>query len=282
MMGFRSDPQRKHTARSGKFAGRRQGRIFLPDMAVSVHAAFRCALILGARSDIGRAIARRLAQQGVFVHLAARHAERLDADVQDLAIRYGAQAAAWEFDALDFGSHEVFCQRLNPAPDLVICVFGYLGDPEAAEQDPAEAQRIVATNYTGAVSILMQAAKLLKAQGQGCIVGISSVAGDRGRGSNYLYGSAKAGFSAFLSGLRNRLFAVGVHVITVKPGFVRTAMTDGLPLPAPLTAAPEEVAEALWRALRKSRNVIYVRPVWRYIMLIIKLIPEPLFKRLSL
>jgi hypothetical protein len=240
------------------------------------------ALILGARSDIGRAIAHRLAQEGTFLHLAARDAARLDADVQDLHVRYAARAAAWEFDALDFGAHEGFLQRLDPAPELVICVFGYLGDTEKAEQDPAETQRILATNYNGAVSVLMQAANLLKIKGKGCIIGISSVAGDRGRGSNYLYGSAKAGLSAFLSGLRNRLFSKGIHVMTVKPGFVRTAMTEGLPLPAPLTAAPEEVAEAVWRGFRKGSNVVYVRPLWRYLMLIIRLIPEPVFKKLSL
>ena len=114
------------------------------------------------------------------------------------------------------------------------------------------------------------------------IVGISSVAGDRGRGSNYIYGSAKAGFTAYLAGLRNRLAGEGVHVLTVKPGFVATAMTEGLDLPAPLTAQPEELGAAVLRAVAKKRNVIYTRPVWRLIMGVIRAIPEPIFKKLSL
>ena len=115
------------------------------------------------------------------------------------------------------------------------------------------------------------------------IAGVSSVAGDRGRASNYAYGAAKAGFTAFLSGLRNRLAKQGVHVLTVKPGFVRTAMTMGMKLPPPITAAPDEVGAAIYRAAEQSRrNVIYVRPIWRLIMGIIVHIPESLFKKMKL
>ena len=114
------------------------------------------------------------------------------------------------------------------------------------------------------------------------LVGISSVAGDRGRASNYIYGSAKAGFSAFLSGLRNRLAASGVHVVTVKPGYVRTRMTAGMDLPAPLTAKPAEVADAVVQAVRRRHDVVYVRSIWRWIMLAVRAIPERAFKRLDL
>jgi hypothetical protein len=116
----------------------------------------------------------------------------------------------------------------------------------------------------------------------GVIIGVSSVAGDRGRGSNYMYGSAKAGFTAYLSGLRNRLAKSNVHVITVKPGFVRTRMTEGLPLPGPVTAKPEQVARDVFKAYRGRRNEVYTLWMWRYIMLVIKLIPEAIFKRLNL
>ena len=126
------------------------------------------------------------------------------------------------------------------------------------------------------------ASKLLQKLGGGTIIGISSVAGERGRASNYIYGSAKAGFSAFLSGLRNRLFRKGVRVITVKPGFVATRMTEGMALPKALTAHPEEVGAAVVQAERHRRDVVYVRPIWRLIMLVIRLLPEGLFKRLSL
>ncbi|MCL4128207.1 UNVERIFIED_CONTAM: hypothetical protein GTU68_062310 [Idotea baltica] len=117
---------------------------------------------------------------------------------------------------------------------------------------------------------------------EGTIVGISSVAGERGRASNYLYGSAKAGFTSFLSGLRNRLAGKGVHVLTVKPGFVDTAMTEGLDLPGPLTAQPQQVARAVFKAVGKKKNTLYTLWMWRYVMLIIRNIPEAIFKKLSL
>ena len=138
------------------------------------------------------------------------------------------------------------------------------------------------SNYEGPAAILSVFADLFEARGSGTIVGISSVAGDRGRATNYIYGSAKAGFTAFLSGLRNRLARKGVHVLTVLPGFVATRMTEQLDLPKALTAEPKEVALAIERAVKGKRNTIYVRPVWALIMLIIRSIPEAIFKRLRL
>jgi short-subunit dehydrogenase len=118
--------------------------------------------------------------------------------------------------------------------------------------------------------------------GKGTIAGISSVAGERGRMSNYFYGSAKAGFTAYLSGLRNRLFHRGVHVLTIQPGFAYTRMTEGMPLPKPLTAHPREIGAQVYKAIQKKKNTIYVKGMWRWIMLIIRNIPEPLFKKLKL
>lgn len=238
--------------------------------------------ILGANSDIARAIAHQYARQGYSLYLAARKSERLEADLKDLKIRYGADARAIEFDATDYESHADFYASLDPQPEIVACVFGYLGEQVQAQQDWQEARRILDTNYTGAASILHHVALAMEKRGSGTIIGISSVAGDRGRGSNYLYGSAKAGFTALLSGLRNRLFAAGVHVLTVKPGFVQTAMTEGLDLPPLLTAQPEDVAKDVYRAARKNKNVVYTRWMWRYIMGIIRNIPEGIFKRLKL
>jgi len=140
----------------------------------------------------------------------------------------------------------------------------------------------MATNYSGPALFLLAGARFLGGGRQGCIIGISSVAGDRGRGSNFVYGSAKAGLTAFLSGLRNRLSRTGIHVMTVKPGFVATSMTAGMKLPPLLTAKPDEVARAILKAHRARRNIVYVKPVWRLIMTIIAMIPEPIFKRLSL
>jgi short-subunit dehydrogenase len=161
-------------------------------------------------------------------------------------------------------------------------VFGYLGDQSKAETNWEEARRIIDTNYTGCVSILNVVAEAYAKKGAGTIVGISSVAGDRGRQSNYIYGSAKAGFTAYLSGLRNRLFKQKVNVITVKPGFVNTKMTAGLKLPPGLTAQPDQVAKRVGAAVSSGKSVVYVLPIWALVMLVIRCLPEFIFKRLKL
>src|SRR5690606_28395425 len=140
----------------------------------------------------------------------------------------------------------------------------------------------IRSNFEGPALILGMFANRFEARGRGTIVGISSVAGERGRATNYVYGAAKAGFTAFLSGLRNRLAKTEVRVLTVKPGFVATRMTDGVAVPATLTASPDEAAEAVARAGRRRRNVIYLRPVWGLIRLVIRAIPEAVFMRLKL
>lgn len=239
-------------------------------------------LILGAVSDIAQALAHKYGQEGYSLTLAARQASRLDEVVTDLQIRYRVPVQAVEFDALAFDGHAGFYASLAPQPDVVIVVFGYLGEQKKAEHDFAEAKAIIDTNYTGVVSILNIVANDFERRRAGTIIGISSVAGDRGRGSNYVYGSAKAGFTAYLSGLRNRLAKAGVHVLTVKPGFVRTKMTAGLPLPGPVTARPEQVAADVFKADRGKANQVYSLWMWRYVMLIIRHIPEPIFKRMSL
>jgi short-subunit dehydrogenase len=151
-----------------------------------------------------------------------------------------------------------------------------------AMSDWSEAAKIIHTNYTGGVSVLNIVAKHYIEAKEGVIVGIASVAGERGRQSNYLYGSAKAGFIAYLSGLRNRLYREGVHVVTVQPGFVYTKMTEDLSLPKLLTATPADVADVVYRGVQKKKNIVYVKWFWKWIMLIIKLIPEFIFKKLKL
>ncbi len=239
-------------------------------------------LILGAGSDIAVALARKFAAEGFGVQLAARNINRLFPLQSDLAIRYNAACSLHEFDAERPDTHPAFLESLPSFPDISISVFGYLGDQQKAESDWKECHRILQVNYVGAISILNHIAEKYGALGRGIIVGISSVAGERGRKSNYLYGSAKAGFTAYLSGLRNRLFAMNVHVLTVQPGFVYTKMTEHLKLPAPLTATPDEVAAAIATAVRKRKNVIYVKWFWRWIMLVIRCIPEPIFKKMNL
>lgn len=239
-------------------------------------------LILGATSDIALALAELFAEKQYMLMLAARDISRLQTTKSDLEIRYGATVQLYIFDSLKPETHATFYEQLEEWPDIVVCVFGYLGDHAAAMKDWSECYRILFTNYVGAVSILNIIANDFEERRQGTIVGISSVAGERGRQSNYFYGSAKAGFTAYLSGLRNRLFKSNVHVLTVKPGFVRTRMIEGIQTPAPLTAQPRQVAAQVFNAIRKKKNVIYALPLWKWIMWIIRNIPEGIFKKLKL
>ncbi|MCF6352656.1 MAG: SDR family oxidoreductase [Cyclobacteriaceae bacterium] len=237
-------------------------------------------LILGANSDVAESLAQLLAQKGHELTLAARSMEKLTALKSDLEIRANAVCSVVNFDAEKIEHHKQFYDSLNPKPDWVICAFGQL-----VEQDETSAELVnksYLVNMLGAISILNIVANDFSNRKSGVIIGISSVAGDRGRASNYTYGSAKAGFTAYLAGLRNRLYKSGVHVITIKPGFIKTKMTEHLDLPKILTASPHEVAVKIEKAIRKKSNVVYVKWFWRYIMIIIKAIPEGLFKKLNL
>lgn len=239
-------------------------------------------LLLGAGSDIAGSLARKYAAAGYDIQLAARNASRSQRLKQDIAIRYNVSCSLHEFDAAKPETHAAFFESLPTCPDIAISIFGYLGEQKLAETNWSECEHIIAVNYTGAVSILNVIANVYAAQGHGTIVGISSVAGERGRQSNYFYGSAKAGFTAYLSGLRNRLYPAGVHVVTVKPGFVATKMTENMTLPPLVTAQPEAVATAIFHAVRKKKDVLYVKWMWRWIMLLIKNIPESVFKKMKL
>lgn len=236
-------------------------------------------IVLGARSDIGRALARAYAARGCKVILAGRG--DLEADRKDLEIRADAGVRAVRFDVTD-GAPDAFFAGLGEVPGTVIMVAGLLGDQARSAAEDMTAATVMDTNYAGPARYLLAAARVMTGVPGACIIGISSVAGDRGRGSNFVYGSAKAGLTAFLSGLRNVHAKSGLHVMTVKPGFVATQMTAGMKLPPPLTAQPDEVARAIVSAHEKSRDVIYVRGRWRLIMAIIRAIPERIFKRLSL
>lgn len=228
------------------------------------------------------ATAHEFARAGHPIQLAARQVERLEADRADLALRHGVPVSLHELDILDSAAMVPFLDGLPALPGIAICAVGLLGDQGESAADPLGAACVMRSNFEGPALLLGLLANRFEARGTGVLVGISSVAGERGRASNYVYGSAKAGFTAFLSGLRNRLAGRGVHVVTVLPGFVDTAMTAGMDTPAPLTAQPQEVARRILGAVTHRRNVIYVRPVWRLIMAIIRALPEALFKRLSL
>jgi len=239
-------------------------------------------LILGATSDIGMALAKKFASQKFDVQLAARRPESLEPLQSDISIRYGITSTLHAFDALNYGEHASFFNSLSPCPDVTVSVFGILDEEDLAFNDWFVAERMINTNYAGAVSILNQVARTYISRQRGTIIGISSVAGDRGRASKLIYASSKAGFTAYLAGLRNKCFKENVHVMTVQPGFVYTKMTENLSLPKPITSTPEEVAGIIYKAYQKKRNVVYVKWFWRYIMLIIKNIPEFQFKKMKL
>lgn len=227
----------------------------------------RTILILGANSDMAKAIANEFKANGFELILAVRKPQ----NESELA-----------FDAADFSSHEAFVKNLKVIPDVVVTAFGVLIEGDESFNSPRESLETTLINYSGVVSILGHLSKAMAERGSGTIIGISSVAGDRGRGSNYVYGSAKAGVTAYLDGLRNYLADKGVHVMTVKPGYVDTKMKAHKPTPAIVTASPEQVAKAIMRGYRSKTNTVYVLWMWRWIMLIIRNIPESIFKKLSL
>lgn len=240
-------------------------------------------LILGATSAIARATAAVFAKQGNALYLASRNTDELLRIATDLQLRYGVEVQYGAFNAEATETHESFFQSVVKAmPNLhgVVLAFGYLGDQMAA-RDFKLGEKVIASNFTGAASILSHCANYFESLQSGFIIGISSVAGDRGRQSNYMYGAAKGALSLYLEGLRNRLFPSGVRVITIKPGFVDTAMTYGLP-GLFLVASPQDIGARIVRALDKSSDVVYLPWFWRYIMLIIRHVPERIFKRLKL
>lgn len=227
----------------------------------------KTALILGANSDMAKAISELFKAEGFDLILAVRKPK----DETEIA-----------FDAVDFDSHEAFVKNLPDVPDVVVTAFGELIEGDESFNDPKASLDTTLVNYSGVVSILGHLSKTMASKGSGTIIGISSVAGERGRGSNYIYGSAKAGMTAYLDGLRNYLFTKGVHVVTVKPGYVDTKMKAHKPTPGIVTASPEQVALAVLRGYKNKKNTVYVLSVWRWVMMIIRNIPEFIFKRMSL
>ena len=239
-------------------------------------------LIIGARSDIAIAVAHCFAKEGYDIQLAARNISSLDVDKSDIELRYQVGVSLYDFNALDIDSHERFVSLLPKLPLVAVCAVGYMGVQAENERDSLAAVNVMRSNFEGPASILAVLANHFEQRGSGTLVGISSVAGERGRAKNYVYGSAKAGFTAFLSGLRNRLAKKGVHVITVLPGFVATKMTKEMNLPSKLTAQPDEVAIAVLNAVKKKYNIIYVKKIWILIMKVIRSIPEHFFKKMKL
>ncbi|MEM9708061.1 MAG: SDR family NAD(P)-dependent oxidoreductase [Pseudomonadota bacterium] len=239
-------------------------------------------IILGATSSMARAFARAVAERGDGVILAGRDETDLATSASDAAARGAALAEAMAFDARSPESFDPILARAGEIDGTIsVAVFvGSMPPQSEIDADPSLLDGTVIDSFTGPARFLQAIAPLLEERGAGTVVGVGSVAGDRGRIGNYVYGSAKAGFHTYLAGLRNRLGRAGAHVVTVKPGFVDTAMTWGLE-GLFLVASPEKVARDILRAVAKKRNVIYTPFFWFGIMTIIRFIPEPIFKKLS-
>lgn len=240
-------------------------------------------LVLGASSAIARAFARQAAARGDRVVLAGRDEADLQATARDLVVRYQAEAAVLAFDAVAYDSHEALITEVmtyRQGPLNVLLAFAEMAEQAEIVDFPAEKHMLEVT-YLGAVSILSRLALVLEADGAGRVVVLGSVAGDRGRLKNYAYGSAKAGLHTYVQGLRARLWRRGVPVTTIKPGFIDTSMTWGLP-GLFLVASPEACAKACMRHALKGAAVRYVPGFWWLIMAVIKAVPEAIFKRLNI
>jgi short-subunit dehydrogenase len=240
-------------------------------------------LIVGGASSIGREVAREFARRRHDVYLAGRNLTEIEANASDLRIRYGVTVHCGYFDATAFESHAEFLEKAMqqlPSIDHVLVTYGYSG-LEPGRDDFMDSKKIIDTDYVGAVSILTHVARKFEEKRGGHIIVVSSVAGDRGRRRNYVYGSAKAGLSAFAQGLRSRLDGAGVHVLTVKPGVVDTPMAERPTVPRFLITSPERVARDIFNATRARKDIIYTPWYWRLFMLIVKIIPEGLYKHLD-
>jgi len=234
-------------------------------------------LIIGAKSDIAVAVAHKFASEGYNLQLAARSSLELDAVVSDLKIRYEIDVSAYELDILKYETFSDFIDSLDCLPDIALCGVGILGNQTDDEKSFSNSALVMRTNYEGPSLLLGEIANRFEARGYGSIIGISSVAGVRGRASNYIYGSAKSGFTTFMSGMRNRLYQSNVSVLSILPGFVNTKMTRSLNLPKLLTSQPEDISKITYKYRFHSKELKVSS--WKIIMIVIRLIPEFIFKR---
>jgi len=241
-------------------------------------------LIIGATSAIANETIKHFAADGAEFFLVARNAERLNGIASDLKVRGAKRVETCVLDVADVSQHQSMIDQAGAALgglDAVLIAYGSLGDQAASQASVETALNELNVNFISVVSLLTILGNLFEQQRRGVIAVIGSVAGDRGRGSNYVYGTAKAGLDAFLSGLRNRLSKSGVQVLTIKPGMIDTPMTAHLKK-TPLFATPMQVGHDIYKAMRSGKDIIYTPFYWRYIMAIISNIPEMIFKKLSL
>jgi hypothetical protein len=242
-------------------------------------------LVLGATSAIAMETQRCFVEEGASFYLAARDQEKLTAVAEDLKTRGARQVETAALDLADVGKHAKLLEEADKALggiDIILLAYGVLPEQEAMEADTAAALESIRVNFNSAFSLLERSAALLEEQGSGQIAAISSVAGDRVRSSNYVYGAAKAALSGHLSGLRGRLAKYDIAVTTIKPGFVDTPMTEDMEKGGPLWASAEKVGSSICKAINKRRDVVYIPWFWRWIMFIIRHLPEFIFKRMRM
>jgi len=240
-------------------------------------------IVLGSTSEVAQAFVEKALQEGEKyerIYLFTSNREATERFAKHIDVKFLQLSEVIELDLTKAINYSEF-ENINS--NLLFCATGYLGEgTEEGLYDNKNTERIIGINYSKLVPVINYFAQKFESKRSGTIIGLSSVAGDRGRQSNFIYGSAKAAFTAYLSGLRNYLFEKKVHVLTVMPGFMATKMTEGLPLNPKLTATPKRAAECIYKAFKKQKNVVYVLPIWGIIMLIIRNIPEFIFKKLKL
>ncbi|SHM17402.1 SDR family NAD(P)-dependent oxidoreductase [Chryseobacterium polytrichastri] len=240
-------------------------------------------IVLGSTSEVAQAFVEKALQEGEKyerIYLFTSSKETTERFARHIDVMFLQQS---EIIELDLTKEIDYTQFDHVNSNVLFCATGYLGEgTEEALFDNKNTERIININYSKLVPVMNYFAHKFENRRSGTIIGLSSVAGDRGRQSNFIYGSAKAAFTAYLSGLRNYLFDKKIHVMTVKPGFMATKMTEGLPLNPKLTATPKQAAACIYKAFKKQKNVVYVLPIWGIIMMVIRNIPEFIFKKLKL
>lgn len=240
-------------------------------------------IVIGANSEVAQAFVEHCLKKGEkykTLYLLSSSPATTDKFANHIYVKYLQHTEVITLDVLKEIDYKNFDHIES---DLLFCASGYLGQgTEEGLYDNRNTEKIFKINFTNLVPVLNYFAKKMESRRQGIMIVLSSVAGDRGRQSNFIYGSAKAGLTAYLSGLRNYLFDKKVHVLTVKPGFMATKMTEGMPLNPALTASPEQAAAGIFKAYKNKKNIAYVLPIWAIIMMVIRNIPEFIFKKLKL
>jgi decaprenylphospho-beta-D-erythro-pentofuranosid-2-ulose 2-reductase len=241
-------------------------------------------LVLGGGSEIAQATVDKLvAGRTKTVVLAARNPDSLADYARALESHGASKVEALKFDALDFDSHAAFVEdvfSVHGSFDLVVLAFGVLGDQAKDEQDPKSAVHVIESNFTGAASILLHVAQRLKKQGHGSIVALSTVAGERARAANYIYGSSKAGLDAFCQGLGDSLVGTGVSLMIVRPGFVTTKMTAGMDV-KPMATDADSVANVIIDGLAKGREIVWAPAKLRFVFSVMRHLPRPVFRKIK-